>query len=104
MLFFVPVGVGAGAIVAICFVLMVLITVLALFIYKKYYQRDSAVAQISNQPDLKVEREKLNNVSSSTKVTSSQLFVGDQPAKRKRKKRHESTNRTSPSLVLQPIQ
>ena len=79
MLLFVPVGLGAGAIVAICFVPMVFITVVALFIYKQYHWRDPAVAQISKQ-----------------------LIVGDQTAKRKRKKEQESTNRTSPSLVLQP--
>ena len=61
MLLFVPVGLGAGAIVAICFVPMVFITVVALFIYKQYHQRDTAVAQISKQ-----------------------TIVGDQTAKRKK--------------------
>ena len=67
MLLFVPVGLGAGVIVAICFVLMVSITVVGLFIYKKYHQRDTAVAQISKQP-----------------------IVGDQTARRKRTKKPKS--------------
>ena len=103
MLLFVLVGLGAGATAAIIVVLMVFITVVALFFYKKYYKRDTAVVQISKQADVKVERPKPNNMSSSTKVTSSKLIVGDQTAKRKRKKKLESTNRTSPSLALQPI-
>ena len=104
MLLFVQVGLGAGATAAIVVVLMVCATVVALFLFKKYYQRDTAVGQINKQPDDKVERKKPNNVSSSTKVTSFQLIVGDQPVKRKRKKKRKSTNRTSPSLVLPPIQ
>ena len=96
MLLFVSVGLGAGATAAIVVVLMVFITVVALFFYIKYYKRDTAVVQISKQPDVKVERPKPNNMSSSTKVTSSQLIVGDQTAKRKRKKKHEITDRTSP--------
>ena len=100
---FVSVGVGAGAIVLICIALIVFITVVALFICKKYYQRGTTVAQISKQPDM--ERKKPNNLTSSAiKVTSSQLFVGGDEKKRKRKKIRESTNRTSPSLVIQPIQ
>ena len=79
MLLFFPLGLGEAAIVAICFVPMVFITVVALFIYKQYHQRDTAAAQISNQ-----------------------TIVDDQTAKRKRTKEHESTNRTSPSLVLRP--
>ena len=104
MFLFGAVGVGVSAIVVICISLVVFITVVALFLYKKYYQPDTAPAHISKQPDVKVERTKPNNVSSSTKVTSSQLIVGDQTVKRKRKKKRESTNRTSPSLVLPPIQ
>ena len=103
MLLFVLVGLGAGATSAIVVFLMVFITVVALLFYKKYYKRDTSVVQISKQADVKVERPKPNNMSSSTKVTSSQLIVGDQTAKRKRKKKLESTNRTSPSLALQPI-
>ena len=80
MLLFVPVGLGASAIVAICFVPMVFITVVALFIYKQYHQRDTAVAQISKQP-----------------------IFGDQTAKIKRTNKHESTNRASPSLVLRVV-
>ena len=80
MLLFFPLGLGAGAIVAICFVPIVFITVVALFIYKQYHQRDTAVAKISKQP-----------------------IVGDQTAKRKRMKEHECTNRASPSLVLDQI-
>ena len=79
MLLFVPLGLGEAAIVAIRFVPMILITVVALFIYKQYRQRDTAVAQISKQP-----------------------IVGDQTAKRKRTKKHECTNRACPSLVLRP--
>ena len=103
MLLFVLVGLGAGATSAIVVFLMVFITVVALLFYKKYYKRDTSVVQISKQADVKVERPKPNNMSSSTKVTSSKLIVGDQTAKRKRKKKLESTNRTSPSLALQPI-
>ena len=105
MFLFVPVEIGAGAtaaIVVICVFLMVCITGAALFIYKKYYQRDTAVVHISKQPDM--QRNKPNNLSSSTKITSSQLIVGGDEKKRKRKKKHESTNRTSPSIVLQQIQ
>ena len=79
MLLFFPLGLGAGAIVAICFVPMVFITVVALFIYKQFHQWDTAVAQISKQ-----------------------TIVGDQTAKRKKTKEHECTNRASPSLVLRP--
>ena len=67
MLLFVPVGLGAGVIVAIYFVLIVSITVVGLFICKKYHQRDTAVTQISKQP-----------------------IVGDQTARRKQTKKHES--------------
>ena len=79
MLLFFPLGLGEAAIVAICFVPMVFITVVALFIYNQYHQRDTAVAEISKQP-----------------------IVSDQTAKRKRTKKHECTNRASPSLVLRP--
>ena len=63
MLLFFPLGLGKAAIVAICFVPMVFITVVALFIYKQYHQRDTAVAQISKQ-----------------------TIVGDQTAKRKKRR------------------
>ena len=102
MFLFVPVGVTAGAIVAICIALIVFVTVVALLIYKKYYQQNTSVAQISKQPDM--ERKEPKNLSSSTKVTSSQLFVGGNEKKIKRKKERKSTNRTSPSLLLQQIQ
>ena len=90
---FVPVEVGAGvtaAIVVICVFLMVCITGAALFIYKKYYQRDTAVVHISKQPDM--ERKEPNNLSSSTKITSSKVIVGGEEKKRKRKKKHESAS------------
>ena len=92
---------------------MVAITTAALFLYKKHHHPETAPLQISKQADaLKEERRKHKNVSSSTKVTSSQLMggeiggeiIGGEMKKRVRKKKRESTNRTSPSLVLQPIQ
>ena len=104
MLLLVSVGLGAGETATIVVVPMVCITVVALFLYKKYYQQHTADGQISKEPEDKVERKKPNNLSSSTKVTSSQLIVGGNERKRKQKKKRKSTNRTSPSLVLQPIQ
>ena len=75
MFLVVPGGVGAGAIASICIALIVFVTVVALLLYKKFYMRDTTDAQISKQPDM--ERKNPNNLSSSTtKVTSSQLFVG----------------------------
>ena len=104
MFLFVPVEVGAGAtaaIVVICVFLMVCITGTALFIYNKYNQQDTTAVHISKQPDM--EGKKPNHLSLSTKITSSQLIVGVDEKKRKQKKKHESTNRTSSSLALQPI-
>ena len=51
-LLFVPVGLGAGAIVVICIAPIVFTTVVALLIYKKYYQRGTTVVQISKQTDM----------------------------------------------------